>query len=525
MKQLLLAAFIFAGIAAAQDPAVRPEGYHFAGPATPADFPKWIADMKHWRMEYRKRIGYRGSEYDRPELKWTQSSFMQPQMMIEDRYFYDPVAGRYTVDRYLDDLQERYGGIDAVLVWHTYPNIGIDDRSQFDHFRDMPGGIPGIRRMIADFHRRGVRVLFPMMLWDQGTRDVGKPESQALAEELAEVGADGINGDTMGAVPREYRIASDKTGHPLAFEPEALNVDEALAYNNMNWGQAVPAGAAPPPGRPAVELVSKYKWLEPRHMTNISDRWQRDKNVDLQYAFFNGVGMETWENIWGIWNEMTPRDSETVRRIAKIERQFAPELASADWEPHTPTLQYGVYASKWPGPGQTVWTIVNKNEFDARGEQIRMPADGKKYFDLWHGTELTPADGILSFEIEANGYGALLAVDAAPAMPGLRQFLSGMKQLNRVHLDSFSRERRVLAQTLIAIPSTKPRTEAPAGMIRIPGANFLFEVSGIEIEGENQIGVDVQYPGEDSPRREHRNTVAIKPFYIDRYPVTNLEFR
>jgi len=110
-------------------------------------------------------------------------------------------------------------------------------------------------------------------------------------------------------------------------------------------------------------------------------------------------------------------------------------------------------------------------------------------------------------------------------MPGLRQFLSGMKQLNRVHLDSFSRERRVLAQTLIAIPSTKPRTEAPAGMIRIPGANFLFEVSGIEIEGENQIGVDVQYPGEDSPRREHRNTVAIKPFYIDRYPVTNLEFR
>ena len=42
-------------------------------------------------------------------------------------------------------------------------------------------------------------------------------------------------------------------------------------------------------------------------MTNISDRWQRDKNIDLQYAFFNGVGMETWENIWGIWNGLTPR--------------------------------------------------------------------------------------------------------------------------------------------------------------------------------------------------------------------------
>ena len=33
-------------------------------------------------------------------------------MMVEDRYFYDPVAGKYTVDRYLDDLDKRYGGID-----------------------------------------------------------------------------------------------------------------------------------------------------------------------------------------------------------------------------------------------------------------------------------------------------------------------------------------------------------------------------------------------------------------------------
>jgi len=125
--------------------------------------------MKRWRLEYLKRIGYNGSEYERPELRWTQSSFMQPQMMIEDRYFYDPVAGRYTVDRYLDDLEKRYGGIDAVLVWHTYPNIGIDNRSQFDLLRDMPGGIHALKQMVADFHRCNVRVLFPMMLWDQGT--------------------------------------------------------------------------------------------------------------------------------------------------------------------------------------------------------------------------------------------------------------------------------------------------------------------------------------------------------------------
>ena len=524
-----IAVFLTATLLIAQDPTVTPQGYHFEGPRTPADFPRWLADMKRWRMEYLKRIGYNGAEYDRPELKWTQSSFMQPQMMIEDRYFFDPATGKYTVDRYLDDLDKRYGGIDAVLVWHTYPNIGIDDRSQFDHFRDMPGGIPAIRQMVADFHRRGVRVLFPMMLWDQGTRDFGLPESRALAEELAEVGADGINGDTMAAVPREYCVASDKTGHPLAFEPELLSVDEALAYNNMNWGPAtgpaVPGGPLPPP-----QLVSKYKWLETRHMTNISDRWQRDKNIDLQYAFFNGVGMETWENIWGIWNQLTPRDSETLRRIGKIERAFATNLVSADWEPHTPMLQTGIYASKWPLANRTLWTIVNKNEFDVSGAQLAIPHQtGRRYFDLWHGVELTPAPrgntAILSFAMEGSGYGAVLSVDATSVNPELTTLLAAISTLGRTRLDSFSKERNVLQQTLTAIAPTKPAAVSPPGMVPIPAAAFPFEVSGIEIEGENQIGVDVQYPWENAARRAHKSTVQIAPFYIDRYPVTNADFK
>ncbi len=67
--------------------------------------------------------------------------FIQPQMMVQDRYFYDPVAHKYTVDRYLDDLEKRYGGIDAVLIWPTYPNMGIDDRNQHDMIRSMPGGV------------------------------------------------------------------------------------------------------------------------------------------------------------------------------------------------------------------------------------------------------------------------------------------------------------------------------------------------------------------------------------------------
>ena len=65
-------------------------------------------------------------------------------------------------------------------------------------------------------------------------------------------------------------------------------------------------------------------------MVNVCDRWARDKTDDLQSAFFNGVGYESWENVWGIWNGITPRDAEALRRISKIERRFAELLVSPD---------------------------------------------------------------------------------------------------------------------------------------------------------------------------------------------------
>jgi formylglycine-generating enzyme required for sulfatase activity len=490
-------------------------------PCTQSEHETWLADITHWRNERRIRIGYSGSRYDLPALQWTQSSFMQPQMMVHDRYFYDPVAHRYTVDRYLDDLEKRYGGIDAVLLWPTYPNMGIDNRNQHDMIRSMPGGVEGVRQMIADFHRRGVRVLFPMMMWDQGTRDSGMSWPDAIAKLMAEIGADGVNGDTQDGVPLAYIEAAEKIGHPLVFEPEGGPADEALAWNLMTWGQYQ---------YPFVPMVDKYKWLEPRHMVNISDRWKRDKTDNIQFAFFNGVGWESWENIWGIWNGVTPRDAEAVRRVATIERAVAPFLVSSGWEPHAPTVRYGVFASRWPLDSQTVWTIVNRNEYDLSGPQIELPAqDGVRYFDLYHGVELKPVrsrDGkaVLSFDLEAHGYGAVLATPSDPEA-AIRNLMTKMKEMTATALASYSHEWKPLPQQMVPIAATKPPAGVPADMVKIPAEDFNFRVRGIEIEGFNDIGVDVQYAWESSARRYHDHTMHIKSFWIDKYPITNAQFK
>jgi iron(II)-dependent oxidoreductase len=481
---------------------------------------RWLRDLQHWRAERRIRVAYDGSRYDMPALKWTQSSFMQPQMMVHDRYLYDPVAGKYTVDRYLDDVTSRYGGIDAVLVWATYPNMGIDDRDQLQMVESMPGGVEGVRQMVADFHRRGVRVLFPMMMWDEGTHDPGQPWPDAIAALMKSIDADGINGDTQDGVPLGFSLAADKIGHPLAFEPEGSPSDEALAWNVMTWGQY---------NFPFIPMVDRFKWLEPRHMVNISDRWAPDKTNDLQFAFFNGVGWESWENVWGIWVGITPRDAEATRRVAAIEREVAPFLVSPDWEPLYPMRTFGVYASRWPLGSDTVWTIVNRTASDVDGPQMDVPfTQGMRYFDLYRGVELKPViDGstaTLRFTMEANGYGAVLATPAEPG-DAMKALMARMAAMTARPLSSFAHEPAVLPQTIAEIAPTQPASDTPDGMVRIPGGAFDFKVRGTETEGGVMPGVDVQYPWEDSPRRFHEKTMQVAPFFIDKFPVTNADFK
>jgi formylglycine-generating enzyme required for sulfatase activity len=215
--------------------------------------------------------------------------------------------------------------------------------------------------------------------------------------------------------------------------------------------------------------------------------------------------------------------------VAAIERATAPFLTSQDWEPLYPMHRYGVFASRWPLGEAIVWTIVNRNEYDLDGAQMTVPStDGIRYFDLYHGKELKPSienkDSVLSFPLEAHGFGAVLATHGEPD-GNIQQLLKRMNSLTARPLSSFSSEWRALPQRLVEIPATKRAASAPENMLKIAGGDYVFKVEGIEIEGFNDIGVDVQYPWEDLPRRFHEHVLHIKPFYIDKYPVTNREFK
>lgn len=506
-------------------------GEMIAGPVKPLQQKQWLDSLKQWRINERKKLKYNDLEYCRPELSWIKTTFIYAQMMAHDRYFYNPVSNKYTVDRYLNDLEKRYGGLDAVLIWPTYPNIGVDNRNQFDLVADMPGGRAAVKQMIRDFHKRGVRVFFPIMIWDHGTRKIELSIPRAIAKEMKDLGADGLNGDTMTGVTKDFNDAYTRINYPLALQPE-LNLSDLkmVEWNTLSWGYYWLKWGDDSFGyTPGVSL---YKWFEPRHQVHITDRWAINKTEDLQYAFFNGIGYNSWENVWGIWNQVPDRYAEAIRRIRMIYRQFPDNWSSVDWEPHFPVIQKGVFASKFPAKNETVYTLVNRDSIQKVGAQMKLPyRKGFSYFDLWNGNQLIPKKSAsmisLVFTIEGNGFGAILELDNHFQHKGIDQFLAKIKNLAKIPLKDLSANWKPLSQHIVPIAKTRRPKSAPNDMILIPAiTNYNFETSGVMIEGDElPSAVGVQYPWESHPQREHKKTIGISSVYIDRYPVTNRQFK
>ena len=155
---------------------------------------------------------------------------------------------------------------------------------------------------------------------------------------------------------KELWDAGTDVEYQIAFEPELGGENDALNYTTMGWGYW---------SYPHIPLVDRFRYITGgKFTTNICDRWNHAKTDMGHMAWFNDDGVETWENVWGSWNGITPYDGEQIRRVAKKLRYFGAEgyLQSPDWEPHiTDVIQNSVYASRWPlrRENSTLWTLVH----------------------------------------------------------------------------------------------------------------------------------------------------------------------
>ena len=101
----------------------------------------------------------------------------------------------------------------------------------------------------------------------------------------------------------------------------------------------------------------------------------------------------SWENVWGFFNQISPRFSEAIRRISTLQREFGTLLAGSIYRPHVPwSLHDGVYVSEFGNAEAMIYMVVNRNgdpEGDRSGDILRLPCvTGARYFDVYHGHEM-----------------------------------------------------------------------------------------------------------------------------------------
>ena len=145
----------------------------------------------------------------------------------------------------------RYGGIDSVLLWQGYPNLGLDDRNQFQLLESLPGGLEGLKGFVSTVVNR-LTFWLPVAScrcesaapvpalgrsvtqWPARSCHADRPGRPGrlvmMMVQVELLGVDGINGDTMDGVGPEWWEEGTKRGLQLALEPEVL-------FNNFTYLQ------------------------------------------------------------------------------------------------------------------------------------------------------------------------------------------------------------------------------------------------------------------------------------------------
>lgn len=355
------------------DPLIGDIAKIFAAPDAVDERPAWREALHRWRREARERLGYRGAAYDDPALEWTQGAFAVALVWLWDERLFDRDASRFTPEVLLAGYADA-GGLDGVVLWHAYPVIGIDNRNQFDFYRD----VPGIDRLVADFQARGVRVFVNYNPWDVGTRRTGHDDARELAGLVRELGVDGVFLDTLKEADAELISVLRAVDPPQALEGESRVPLERVEDHQLSWAQWF--ADSPVPG------VLRAHWYERRHMLHSTRRWNRDHHEELQTAWLNGTGMLIWDAVFGVWVGWNRRDRSTLARMLPVQRALRRVLIEGDWDPLAPldpeADAAGVYASRFRLHGVTLWTVVNRAPQDFEGtvvvgrEPTTVPAHG-----------------------------------------------------------------------------------------------------------------------------------------------------
>ncbi|NUQ23514.1 MAG: SUMF1/EgtB/PvdO family nonheme iron enzyme [Saprospiraceae bacterium] len=521
------------------------------------DAPKEKSHQPVWK-------NFDNSLYERPDLAYARRSYSMHLMMAWDPDYFTP-AGGYGLNRFLKKMQNLYGGDEIATIWPTWPALGMDQRSQWDLMAGLPGGLPKQRQLAEQCRAMGTRYFISYNPWDDSSEAAGLAR---MTDMISEVSADGVVLDTKAEAGKALQQAADDARPGVLLYSEGMAVPKDMpgimagrVHNDIYH----------------VPLLNLNKLIKPDFAIFRVVEIARER-VRREYAtaLFNGYGVEI--------NVMRPGrpgwvddDYRFWGRCVRILRENSGAFLSKNLTPLWPTRLDSVYVNAWRNGRKALYTVFSLRPEGYRGPLLEAPVPkGYHCVDLWRHEEApltncgrkpcltVQLDAFDRSDLHTNNEGAVGALAVFPrlletALEGaalairatggeVLRIWEGDPAYDKTHLELLASDTATLVflsdifgkisgkyvvqlfdknelmdEAILHIPAgqpvrvsrsvpTIPVAKTPQGMVAIPAGHFTMQVSN----GDEFIG----YPKAGYPK-----TMQMPKFYIDKYPVTNRQYK
>jgi gamma-glutamyl hercynylcysteine S-oxide synthase len=521
------------------------------------------------RMMFRDRYLYDLDKFDnslfeRADLAWIKESYLIILQMAWDREFYDRLAGKFNYADALKKETEQFGNVDVFGIWPTWPRLGLDQRNQWDLYRDLPGGTEQLRTLSELSHKIGTRFFIAYNPWDNSTRK--EDHYKGMAQLIGETEADGVVLDTKGSSSFELQAAADSVRKGVVMYSEGMAITKDMP--GIISGRVHNAIFLSPE-------LNLNKLIKPDFsIFRVCDVGEDLIHREIAIAFFNGYGTELNMFRPGGRDENYKNDLEYLANTTFILRQNNDAFLDFNWTPMLETTLDNVFVNKWKSSEKTVFTVLNMKPEGVNGKLFKVEnTKDKHYVSLWNHENLIPVIEKGTSFISANATGWQISfsgtrkegsVDCIAELPDLLKARligdslkirpSGNGKLliwkGKPSYQTLFKEFRILKDTTISlrdifgvfegkivlqlienkrlkdenifsliggkpwiiskITRTQKSSAIPKDMILIPGSLFSYSVTSNDDF--------IPYP------EVNNRTVLIDSFLIDKYPVTNSQF-
>ena len=517
---------------------------------------RWLYDL----------MSFDDTLYRRDDLKWIRKSYLMILQMAWDREFYDRFSGEQGFGNLLSEYNSLFGNVDVYGIWPTWPRLGLDERNQWDLYRDLPGGTERLRAVSRQARLNDCRFFIAYNPWDRSTREEDHLSGMTAIIEAAE--ADGVVLDTEGRSSAELQYAADTVRQGVIMYSEGMPVIKdmpgivaARVHNALFLS-------------PVLNL---NKLVRPDFaIFRVADVGEDILHREISVAFFNGYGTEL--NLFrpGRRNEEYRADLNYLASTTYILRRNSDAFLDMKWTPLVKSMADRLYVNRWRAGEKSIYTVLSMDNLGYDGPLFSVgDTAGRHLVSLWRHEELQPSliNGQLMVPVKAEGWSRAhngtrkeSSVDCIALLPNLiRNRIEG----NSLHISSDAgglislyrgspgygntpvMEFRSPADSLIPVEKlfgiagekivieltdegllldervittqagmpwlvserkrTLPPAEMPEDMITVPAATVSYS-----LDANDEF---VAYP-----RAGKVVTADIDSFLIDRYPVTNEQF-